>query len=158
MKSGVRRIVTGHDSAGKAVIRFDDTMEANEDRAPVARFFKLWTTSSSPADNNDEYDGSNRETGLTSPGGTVLRIVDIYPGQRSPMHRTLSLDYGIVLDGKVDMELDSGEVAHLRTGDVVVQRGTIHAWVNNYEEPVRMAFVLIDATPATVGGKALGPV
>jgi quercetin dioxygenase-like cupin family protein len=73
------------------------------------------------------------------------------------MHRTNSVDYGIVLDGELDMELDGGEVVHLRRGDVVVQRGTNHAWINNSSQPCRMAWILIDATPVKVGDQALQP-
>jgi len=71
------------------------------------------------------------------------------------MHRTDSLDYGIVLEGEIVLELDDGKSVHLKAGDVVVQRGTIHAWVNPTDKPNRMAFILLDAKPATVGGKPL---
>jgi quercetin dioxygenase-like cupin family protein len=91
------------------------------------------------------------------PGGTVFRIGEIAAGGRSPMHRTNSVDYGIVLEGELDMELDGGEVAYLKTGDVVVQRGTNHAWVNTSERPCRMAWILIDAHPVKVGDHELQP-
>ena len=60
------------------------------------------------------------------------------------MHTTRTIDYGIVLSGEIDLELDEGEV-HLKAGDVVVQRGTRHAWRNRSSEPCRIAFVLIDS-------------
>ena len=60
------------------------------------------------------------------------------------MHETRSVDYGIVISGEIDMLVDEDEV-HLKAGDVIVQRGTNHAWANRGTEPCRIAFVLIDA-------------
>jgi quercetin dioxygenase-like cupin family protein len=71
------------------------------------------------------------------------------------MHRTETVDYALLLSGECDLELDSGEVAHLQPGDVVVQRGTMHAWVNNGPTPCVFAFILIDANPATMAGQEL---
>lgn len=155
MDSTVRRVVTGHDVRGLAVIRRDEQLETQPIPSGEARFAKLWTTDRSPADNLEEADAALRPTGLTCPGGSVLRIVDLLPGSRSPMHRTRSVDYGIVLQGELDMELDSGECVTLRPGDVVVQRGTSHAWVNRSAEVARMAFVLIDALPYLHEGQPL---
>ena len=157
MARGIRRVVTGHNAQGQAVVKIDEMVEPQSVPSGDARFAKLWTTATSPADNDDPYDGAQRPTGLTCPGGSVLRIVDMLPGRRSPMHRTNSIDYGIVLDGKIDLELDSGEVVHLAAGDVVVQRGSIHTWVNSSAQPSRIAFILIAAKPATAGGRALEP-
>jgi quercetin dioxygenase-like cupin family protein len=154
---GVRRVVTGHDQRGRAVVKIDDEVPSEQVGGTPARFVKVWTTATSPADNTDDFDGSKRETGLTSPGGTVLRFVDFPPVSRSGLHRTNSIDYGIVLEGELDMELDDGQLTHLRAGDVVVQRGTLHAWINVGSRPARMAFVLIDARPAAVGGTTLAP-
>ena len=112
------------------------------------------TTDLPPANNNDETDGAKRKVGLTCPGGSVLRVVDFVPHQRSPMHRTHSIDYGIVLEGEISLELDSGEVRHLTAGDIVVQRGTNHAWVCGSQR-ARMAFVLLDARPVMSTGGAL---
>lgn len=157
MASGVRRVVTGHNAQGRAVVAIDDRVAATEVVGGEARFVKLWTTDRSPADNMDPGDGSRREVGLTSPGGTVLRIVDMAPGHRSPMHRTHSLDYGIVLAGEIELELDDGAITRVKAGEVVVQRGTIHAWINPGPGWCRMAFVLIDAAPVLVAGRPLGP-
>jgi quercetin dioxygenase-like cupin family protein len=83
-------------------------------------------------------------------------VVDFAPGARSPMHRSFSIDYGLVLAGKVDLELDSGEIKHLHAGDIVVQRGTNHLWINGSSEHwARMAFILIEAKPVSVDGKEL---
>jgi quercetin dioxygenase-like cupin family protein len=87
----------------------------------------------------------------------VRRIVDMPPGRRSPMHRTSSLDYGIVISGEVHLELDEGRTVKLVAGDVVVQRGTIHAWDNRSSDFARMAFVLISAAPYLHDGKELAP-
>lgn len=153
----IRRIVTGHDANGRAVFKEDGTIAGREVESGVAQFALAWTTNTSPADNDDPFDGAQRSVGLACPGGTVLRFVDLAPGRRSPMHRTNSIDYGIVIAGTIDLELDDGAVKHLRPGDVVVQRGTMHAWVNNSAQWCRMAFVLIDAKPANAGGQILEP-
>jgi quercetin dioxygenase-like cupin family protein len=157
MTSGVRRIVTGHDSDGRAIVAHDAVLTASERANDQLRFFKIWTTDRSPADNMDVRDAALRETGLTIAGGSVIRVTDMAPGHRSPMHRTSSVDYGIVLQGEIDLELDDGSLTRVRAGEIVVQRGTIHAWVNNGSEWCRIAFVLIDAAPVTVAGKTLEP-
>jgi quercetin dioxygenase-like cupin family protein len=146
----VRRVVTGHDPQGRAVIDID---EVKQDE----RFTLVWTTEGFPVDNTTSSDGGQRDEGITVPGGTVFRVGEIAPGARSPMHRTNSVDYGIVLTGELDMELDGGEVVHLKAGDVVVQRGTNHAWINNSAAPARMAWVLIDAYPVKIGSRVLEP-
>jgi quercetin dioxygenase-like cupin family protein len=153
----VRRLVTGHDAAGRAIVARDDRLAPTERANAQVRFHKVWTTDRSPADNMDPSDAALRETGLTSDGGSVIRVTDLAPGNRSPMHRTSSVDYGIVLQGEIDLELDDGSVTRVRQGEIVVQRGTIHAWVNNTAEWCRIAFVLIDAAPVTVAGKTLEP-
>jgi quercetin dioxygenase-like cupin family protein len=87
--------------------------------------------------------------------GTVIRITELQPGTTGFMHRTETLDYAILMSGECDLELDSGEVVKLRAGDIVVQRGTMHAWINRGAGPCRFAFVLIDAKPAEAGGHEL---
>ena len=83
----------------------------------------------------------------------MLRIVDIPPGLTSPMHRTSSLDYGVVLEGEVELVLDSGEKRVLRRGDTCVQRGTNHAWRNTSgAEWARMLYVLVEAGPVELEG------
>jgi quercetin dioxygenase-like cupin family protein len=156
MPDKIRRIVTGHNDKAEAVVKIDEVMEPEVIRGAAALFTKVWTTDTSPADNNDDFDGAERETGLVCPGGTVLRFVDMPPGSRSPLHRTESMDYGIVLAGQVKMELDGGERVPLKPGDVVVQRGATHAWINAGEDWARMVFSMTDAIPATVGGNTLG--
>ena len=145
--SGVRRIVTGHRGDGKAIVKSDRVVEAQAIPSGDAAFAKLWVTQTSPADNTDERDGADLASGLTCADGSVLRIVDFQPGMVSPMHKTNSVDYGIVLSGEMEMRLDSGETTRLKPGDIVVQRGTNHAWANMGTTVARMAFVLIDALP-----------
>ena len=144
----VRRVVTAHDSKGLAIVQAD-SVEQGE------RFTLIWTTEGFPVNNDADEDGGRRDVGITLANGTVFRIGEIQPGGRSPLHRTDSVDYGILLSGQLDMELDGGETVHLRAGDVVVQRGTNHAWVNNSDHPARMAWILVSAEPVTVGGITL---
>jgi quercetin dioxygenase-like cupin family protein len=142
----VRRVVTGHDAGGKSVIAIDEVKQGE-------RFTVVWTTDKSPADNLDPADGGARQVALVQPGGSVLRIGELPPGAHSAMHRTHSVDYGIVLEGEIDMEVDDGATVHLKQGDVVVQRGTVHAWINRSEAPCKMAWILIHAEPVVIDGK-----
>ena len=96
-----------------------------------------------------------RETGTTHENGTVFRILELQPGNTPRVHRTNSLDYAVIMKGEIDMELETGEITHLKAGDVVVQRGTVHNWINRGPEPCVIAFVLIAAKPAEAGGKVL---
>ena len=151
MPTSVRRLVTGHDAEARSVVRRDELLPPSERNEAGVRFFKIWAAAASPADVNDERDGALLPTGLAG-DGTVVRVVDLGPGYRSPMHRTQSLDYGVVLEGEIDLELDDGSVTHLKAGDIVVQRGTMHAWSNSGAGWSRMLFVLTAAHPAVVGG------
>lgn len=149
MVTKVRRIVTGHDGDGRAIFVRDDELEE------AALGAVVWSTAELPADNDGPADGHVDTPGIAAPGGTVIRVMTIAPGHRSPMHRTQTLDYGVVLEGAIDLELDNGAVKTARAGDIVVQRGTIHAWENTTEAPCRIAFILIAAAPLTVGGRRL---
>ncbi|MFE7422107.1 cupin domain-containing protein [Rhodococcus sp. NPDC057529] len=151
----VRRIVTSHDGNGQAVVRTDDQLPSQE-LSPTAQSVLLWSTDVFPSDNNDETDGAKPGVGLVSPGGTVFMITNMAPHSESPAHRTVSLDYGIVLDGEIDLVLDDGSTTRVRRGEVVVQRGTIHGWNNPLDVPCVMAFVLVDANPVKVGDTELG--
>lgn len=141
----VQRVVTGHDARGRAVFKSEvvtpTTMVASGDAA----FLLIWTTETVPADNNDETDGRERDAGLTLNQGSVIRIVDMLPGKQSPMHRTNSIDYGIVIEGEIELELDDGAKRTVRQGGVIVQRGTNHLWRNTSDKVCRIAFVLIEA-------------
>ena len=154
----IRRVVTDHDPHGKAIVVIDDLVPGKPVLSGDAAFSVMWVTANSPADNNDATDRARDPIGLVQAGGSVLRVVDIAPGVRSPLHRTQSLDYGLVLSGEIDLELDDGHITHLNAGDVVVQRGTIHAWINRGATTARMAFILLDAKPVIIGGAELPPV
>jgi quercetin dioxygenase-like cupin family protein len=155
----VRRVVTGHDEHGRAVVRSDDRFDPVAIPNGDAAMALLWTTATVPVDNDDETDGRERAAGTTLEGGSVIRIVDMLPGEASPMHRTNSIDYGIVMAGRIVLELDDGAETELGPGDIVVQRGTIHRWRNPSDDEVcRIVFVLIEAPAATVDGAPLPPV
>ena len=160
----VRRIITGHNNAGEAVIAADEQLAGTglaEDAGRTdAIFFGLWATHEMPVDLGDDAMARQREASTTtnvgSGSGSTLRIGVLAPGSRSPMHRTESLDYGICLEGECDMELDGGETVTVRAGDVVIQRGTNHVWHNRSDAPCRLAWILLDAQPVEIAGRRLG--
>jgi len=92
----VRRIVTGHNTHGHAVFRSIDQIAPRLIESGYAAFATVWSAAQLPVDLNDESDGGARDVGLTLNSGSVIRVVDMLPGGASPMHRTNSLDYGIV--------------------------------------------------------------
>jgi quercetin dioxygenase-like cupin family protein len=155
MSLPARRVVTGHTPDGKATVSIDDTLTGASGRPNVTAAV-IWTTEGFPVDNTGDQDQSKREVGTTHANGTVFRIVQFEPGNAERVHRTDSVDYAVVMSGEIDMELEpGGEVVHLKAGDVLVQRGTIHNWINRFDQPCAIAFVLIDAKPVEVGGKVL---
>jgi mannose-6-phosphate isomerase-like protein (cupin superfamily) len=154
MAQQFRRVVTGHDATGRAIVKIDDVSTNQVSARPGATACVVWTTEGFPVDNTGEGDEGLRKTGTTLDNGTVFRILELAPGVSPRNHRTDSIDYAVIMSGEVDMELDDTTV-HLKAGDVLVQRGTIHNWVNRGTEPCVIAFVLIAAKPVTVGGKVL---
>jgi len=154
-KSDIRRVVTGHNAEGRAHIRSDETFAPKPIPSGNADFALLWTTTTMPANNNDETDGRLREAGLTLQQGSVIRVVDMLPGGTSPMHESNRIAYGIVISGEVELELDDGEKAVLGAGDICIQRGTIHLWRTVGDEPCRIVFVLTQATAYEHEGIAL---
>jgi quercetin dioxygenase-like cupin family protein len=151
----VQRIVTGHDGQGRAVFKSEDVTPAKMIPSGDAAFLLVWTTDTVPADNNDETDGRLRDAGITLNQGSVIRIVDMLPGQESPMHRTNSIDYGIVLNGEIELELDDGAKRTVRQGGIIVQRGTNHLWRNTTDQVCRIAFILIEAPAYLHNGQPL---
>lgn len=151
----VRRVVTGHNSEGKAVVKIDGISPPRPGRSGAVETTVVWTTEGFPVNNDGDEDGATREVGITHPNGTVFRVVWFGPGNPAMVHRTDSIDYAVVMSGEIDMELDDGASVHLKAGDVLVQRGTIHNWVNRGTEPCVIAFVLIHAKPVEAGGKVL---
>lgn len=166
-----RRIVTGHDQQGRAVALFDAPVPARQRNPGGNALTMLWVTQEMPPDMSGTADRAATKVGVPPPpNGTIFRIVDFPPISggghaldhdeilramgidpatqgylRHPnTHRTRTIDYAIVLEGEIDMLMDETEV-HVKAGDVLVQQGTNHAWVNNGTKPCRIAFILIDA-------------
>lgn len=173
----IRRVVTGHDAEGKAVVTSDEAVDpVTLSLLPGFETYELWTTEKTPSI-PDETGQPGAPHYFPGPAGTVCRIVTFPPdagGIADPdfdfgaaleeaqekvpdlvaklepdnpgMHTTDSVDYGIVLDGELDLELDDGRTVTVRPGTCVVQRGTRHAWRNRTDRPARMAFILIGGT------------
>ncbi|MFT4046782.1 MAG: cupin domain-containing protein [Solimonas sp.] len=151
----LRRVVTGHDANGKSIVLSDGMPPNVRDRGTDVDFIEIWNTGTTPAridaTEPEPTDGPLKTP--PEPTGSKIRVNDFYPGHirklppradgRHPMmHRTRSIDYGIVLEGEIVMVLDDSEVL-LKAGDVVVQRGTDHAWENRSDRVCRMAFILV---------------
>ena len=150
----LRRVVTGHDQIGRAVVKIDEISKNQSSGRPGRSACVVWTTKSFPVDNTGNQDEGRRQVGTTLNNGTVFRVVEFSPGVSPRVHRTDSIDYAVVMSGEIDMELDDS-VVHLKAGDVLVQRGTIHNWINRGSEPCTIAFILIDAKPVEIAGKVL---
>lgn len=158
-----RRIVTGHNENGRSIVMSDGPTPTTEKLETGATFHEIWCTAETPAPiaATEESEPTARPLQVPpDPRGTIVHVIDMPPGSSAPMHRTKSIDYGLVLDGEVDLELDDGTVLPMTSGDVVVQRGTAHAWYNRSARPARMFFVMVDAefTPqlrATLGEEAM---
>jgi Cupin domain len=177
MEKPIRRVVTGHDAAGRSVFVMDGAAPHVYQRSPgSAVVTELWETRCAPADNHGTAEVTDHPFRLAPPAsGTVFRIIQYPPDSarlaalareraegddgsghisaldrgspRHPgFHKTSSTDYAIVLKGEIYALMDEGEV-RLTVGDVLIQRGTNHAWSNRSEEPATVAFVLIDAVP-----------
>src|SRR6516162_4407113 len=149
-----RRVVTGHDPSGRAILKIDEIARNLVSSRPGATSCVVWTSQDFPVDNTGDEDAGSRKTGTTLDNGTVFRVLELAPGVSPRNHRTDSIDYAVVMSGEVDMVLDDTTVP-LKAGDVLVQRGTIHNWVNRGTVPCVIAFVLIAAKPVTIGGKVL---
>ena len=150
----VRRVVTGHDEKGRAIVAIDEIVKHPVEGRRGAFVHPVWTTQGFPVGNDGTEDAALRKVGTTLENGTIFRVIEFAPGLAPRNHRTDSIDYAVVLRGEIDMELD-GTSVHLKAGDVLVQRGTIHNWVNRGTESCVIAFILIAAKSAAAGGKAL---
>jgi quercetin dioxygenase-like cupin family protein len=150
----VRRVITGHDANGRAIVKIDEVSKNVFTGRPGAMGCNIWTTEGFPANSDGDADDGLRKVGTTLKNGTIFRVIEFAPGVAPRNHRTDSIDYIVVMSGEIDMELD-GSVVHLKAGDVMVQRGTIHNWVNRGTEPCVLAVVLVDAKAVQVGGKVL---
>jgi hypothetical protein len=165
----IRRVVTGHDADGRAVLISDGPAPAVHHRGPgTSSVIELWETRQTPADNSGNSDCTIGQPMRIPPekNGSKFRVVEFPPdsqrvwtplaatgvahdaGARHPgFHKTNTVDYAIVLDGEIYAMMDVGETL-LKPGDVLIQRGTNHAWSNRSDGPCRIAFVVIDAEPA----------
>ncbi|KAL1900676.1 hypothetical protein Sste5346_002401 [Sporothrix stenoceras] len=168
----LRRIVTGHDGTGTAIFDSDTALSpidprqsvkdadlTDEERRlkPGGGFITLWRTDEAPAVAQGPWTDhhGNQTLSLSSDIGATVRAVDMPPSMSSPMHRTISLDIGVVLAGEVVLELDNGSEVTVGVGETVVQRGTIHAWHNRGTTMARVLFVLLPAQPVVIDGKPL---
>jgi quercetin dioxygenase-like cupin family protein len=140
-----RRVVTGHDERGVSVFMSDGPVPVVRTAPDGAYFCEIWATDAMPAPVAATEDDPTLSavTVPPAPNGTKIRINEFPPGVVSPVHRTQSVDYGIVLSGEVVLVLDDSETV-LRAGDVAVQRGTNHRWENRTSATARMAFILVD--------------
>ncbi len=155
MSLKIRRVVTGHDERGHAKVEIDDLAKNVISNRPGASSAVIWATKGFPVNNDGFTDPTTSAFKTTEENGSVFRVVHYEPGVTPRNHRTDSIDYAVVISGEIEMELDDGVIVKLRAGDLLVQRGTIHNWVNRGKEDCVIAFVLVSADPVRVGGKLL---
>lgn len=145
----MKRFITTYNPEGKAVFSTGLSEDVHSKPLPdgEAAFALGWTSKGFPVDFSSDADLSvynsflENAPGIVISNGTVLRTVDMAPGHVSPMHRTVSLDYGVVIEGEMELILDSGETRLMKRGDMAIQRGTTHAWRNASDtEWARMVF------------------
>ena len=148
MTLNIRRIVTDHDSEGRAIVGVDEVM-TNVHKLRSGNIQTLiWMTDDTPADIEGDEDPAAREIDIEPPArGSVFRILELAPGKEAYMHRTDTMDYAICMSGECDMLLDDDAEVHMSAGDVMVQRATWHGWVNRGAEPCQIAFILIGSHP-----------
>jgi mannose-6-phosphate isomerase-like protein (cupin superfamily) len=150
----IRRVVTGHDQQGKAIVQHDELCTNVISRRAHHQSCVIWSTSQFPIDNQDSINPLLRDVSALEKTDTVFRIVQYDPGVAPRNHRTETIDYAIVMSGSIQMDLD-GTIVDLKQGDVIVQRGTIHNWINNGTTPCIIAFILIAAKPVDLNHKTL---
>ncbi len=147
----IRRVVTGHDDKNIAKVIIEGAAQNICGNRPGQFTTMMWCTDSAPCAmpvGETAEDMGARVLGTYPPvAGTRFMIAEYPPNNKPTMHRTETVDYIIVLSGRIDMEMDKGELVTLGPGEVMIQRGTNHAWINRYDEVCRMAFVLVDAAP-----------
>lgn len=150
----IRRVVTGHDGNNVAKVIFEGPATNTKKPRPGVASTLMWCTDSMPTDiavGADVEDMGSRILGTAPPvNGSRFIVMEFAPGIASEMHRTETLDYIAVLSGEIEMDMDDSTVK-LRAGDIMVQRGTHHAWVNRSAAPARLAIVLLDSEPLGIG-------
>jgi naringenin degradation protein FdeH len=162
MQSGyppIRRIVTGHDENNVAKVLLDEPATNAKFPQPGLVSTMMWCTDSAPAKvpvgEKPEDMGARILGTAPPPKGSRFAIIDFPPGNEAHTHRTETIDYVIVIEGEIDMDLDDSTVT-MKAGDVMIQRGTNHAWANRSDKRARVAFVLIDAEPLGIGKPVIG--
>ena len=155
----IRRFVTGHDADHVAKVLMQGPATNAKYPSPDTVSTLIWSTDRTPADiavGEEIEDLGARIIGTAPPAnGTRFAVIDFPPGNRPRMHRTETIDYVIVLEGEIEMDMDDSTVK-MKAGDVMVQRGTNHAWANRSNRRARVAFVLIDAAPLGIGHPITG--
>jgi quercetin dioxygenase-like cupin family protein len=155
----VRRVVTGHGANNVAKVLID--APATNAKVPQAGLVStmMWCTDGAPAKipvGEQVEDMGARILGTAPPAnGTRFAVIDFPPGNHPHMHRTETVDYVIVIEGEIEMDMDDSTVK-LRQGDILIQRGTNHAWANRSDKRARIAFVLVDAAPLGIGNPVVG--
>jgi quercetin dioxygenase-like cupin family protein len=148
----IRRIVTGHDARGKAAVSHDEVLTVVDNKRETPGEAKnvgdafIWETYEMPAETAGPIPAETPGRLGPGPRGTILRVLEFPAGLELDLHATESVDYLIVLQGEVDMTLQQGSV-HMKAGDVLIQRSTLHGWSNKSGQPCRIAFILVDARP-----------
>ncbi len=155
----IRRVVTGHDGNNVARVLIDGRATNVKIPQPGLLSTMMWCTDGAPAQvpvGEKIEDMGARILGTAPPAkGTRFAVIDFPPGNHPHMHRTETVDYVIVMEGEIDMDMDDSTVK-LKAGDIMIQRGTNHAWANRSSKRARVAFVLIDAEPLGIGMPVLG--
>ena len=152
----VRRVVTGHDRANTAKVIIDGFADNVKSSAPTSASIAVWASDTMPIEmpigeaGQIEDAGGRKLPTQPPPNGTRFIVMEFDPGAEGMMHRTETIDYISCLEGEIDMDMDDSSVK-LRAGDVMVQRGTNHAWVNRSTTRARLSIVLIDARPLGIG-------
>jgi quercetin dioxygenase-like cupin family protein len=147
-----RRVVTGHDASGKPVIWIDGNASNHKFPSDNISSTLMWSTDASPTQMLSNEDEGARILGSAPPAnGSRFTMMEFQPGNAAHLHRTDTIDYVICVFGEIDMFLDDKQYITLRAGDVLIQRGTYHAWANRSDEPCRLAVVLLDALPKREG-------
>ena len=155
----IRRVVTGHDEGHVAKVLLDEP--ATNAKHPQAGLVStmMWCTEGAPAAipiGEQPEDMGARVLGTAPPrNGTRFAVIDFPPGNQPHMHRTETIDYVIVIEGEIEMDMDASSVK-LKAGDIMIQRGTNHAWANRSSKRARVAFVLVDAEPLGIGSPVTG--
>jgi quercetin dioxygenase-like cupin family protein len=147
-----RRIVTRHDAKGQPTIWFDG--DASNHKFPSEKISStlMWSTETTPTQIFGTTDEGERILGSTPPlGGSRFTMMVFQPGNEANLHRTDTIDYVICVEGEIDMLLDEKQFVTMKAGDVLIQRGTNHAWANRSNKPCRLAVVLLDALPKREG-------